>query len=171
MDNNTPSVAQEVAEKTAKLEKWAAKVAEAQQVMIEAAQRGDFESFSEEEVRFHLSHDPDMIAEAGLYLAEIQRHYEYAKLNVKSVWAELWHECNVEREALGLSNAKDREAWVVNQPRYQRAVQQEIEWKSQQSRMQVVYDRYENLFTGSRKIANLIEKDVNNQYRVEKYGQ
>ena len=154
-----------------RLQKYVAKVEESQKVMLQAIQRGDFEAFSEEDVRFHLSHDPDMIAEAGLFLAKLQRSYEYAKLDTATLLAELWKICNEEKESLGLSSAKDRESWVKTQPKYIKAQRQEIEWRYHLDRMKVIYDRYENLFTGSRKIANLIEKDNENNYRREKYGE
>lgn len=166
-----PVLTQSEQKRIERLQKYVSKVEEAQQVMLQAIQRGDFEAFSEEDIRFHLSHDPDMIAEAGLFLAKLQRSYEYAKLDTATILAELWKLCNEEKESLGLTNAKDRESWVKTQPKYIKAQRQEIEWKYHLQRMQVIYDRYENLFTGSRKIANLIEKDVNNQYRVEKYGE
>ena len=154
-----------------RLQKYVAKVEESQKVMLQAIQRGDFEAFSEEDVRFHLSHDPDMIAEAGLFLAKLQRSYEYAKLDTATILAELWKICNEEKESLGLSSAKDRESWVKTQLKYIKAQRQEIEWRYHLDRMKVIYDRYENLFTGSRKIANLIEKDNENNYRREKYGE
>lgn len=154
-----------------RLQKYVAKVEESQKVMLQAIQRGDFEAFSEEDVRFHLSHDPDMIAETGLFLAKLQRSYEYAKLDTATILAELWKICNEEKESLGLSSAKDRESWVKTQPKYIKAQRQEIEWRYHLDRMKVIYDRYENLFTGSRKIANLIEKDNENNYRREKYGE
>lgn len=154
-----------------RLQKYVAKVEESQKVMLQAIQRGDFEAFSEEDVRFHLSHDPDMIAEAGLFLAKLQRSYEYAKLDTATILAELWKICNEEKESLGLSSAKDRESWVKTQPKYIKAQRQEIEWRYHLERMKVIYDRYENLFTGSRKIANLIEKDNENNYRRGKYGE
>lgn len=154
-----------------RLQKYVAKVEESQKVMLQAIQRGDFEAFSEGDVRFHLSHDPDMIAEAGLFLAKLQRSYEYAKLDTATILAELWKICNEEKESLGLSSAKDRESWVKTQPKYIKAQRQEIEWRYHLDRMKVIYDRYENLFTGSRKIANLIEKDNENNYRREKYGE
>ena len=154
-----------------RLQKYVAKVEESQKIMLQAIQRGDFEAFSEEDVRFHLSHDPDMIAEAGLFLAKLQRSYEYAKLDTATILAELWKICNEEKDSLGLSSAKDRESWVKTQPKYIKAQRQEIEWRYHLERMKVIYDRYENLFTGSRKIANLIEKDNENNYRREKYGE
>lgn len=144
----------------ARLEKYVKKVEEAQKIMMLQAQKGEFEAFSEEDIRFHLSHDPDMIAEAGLFLAKLTRAYEYAKVDTQVILAQLWKECNEEKELLGLSNAKDREAWVKTQPRYVKTVRQEIEWKYHLNRMQVIYDRYENLFTGSRKIASMLTKEM-----------
>ena len=58
---------------------------------------------------------------------------------------------------------------MKTQPRYVEAQKQEIEWKYNLNRMQVIYDRYENMFTGVRKIANLLEKDNENVYRRERY--
>lgn len=168
--NAEPPLTESEQKRIERLQKYVAKVEESQKIMLQAIQRGDFEAFSEEDVRFHLSHDPDMIAEAGLFLAKLQRSYEYAKLDTATILAELWKTCNEEKDLLGLSSAKDRESWVKTQPKYIKAQRQEIEWKYHLDRMKVIYDRYENLFTGSRKIANLIEKDNENNYRREKYG-
>lgn len=170
-DNIEPPLTESEQKRIERLQKYVAKVEESQKVMLQAIQRGDFEAFSEEDVRFHLSHDPNMIAEAGLFLAKLQRSYEYAKLDTATILAELWKICNSEKESLGLSSAKDRESWVKTQPKYIKAQRQEIEWKYHLDRMKIIYDRYENLFTGSRKIANLIEKDNENNYRREKYGE
>lgn len=170
-DNLTPTLTESEQKRIERLQKYVAKVEESQQVMLQAIQRGDFEAFSEEDIRFHLSHDPDMIAEAGLFLAKLQRSYEYAKLDTSTILAELWKICNEEKESLGLSSAKDRECWVKTQPKYIKAQRQEIEWRYHLDRMKVIYDRYENLFTGSRKIANLIEKDNENNYRREQYNE
>ena len=171
LDNIEPPLTESEQKRIERLQKYVAKVEESQKEMLQAIQRGDFEAFSEEDVRFHLSHDPDMIAEAGLFLAKLQRSYEYAKLDTATILAELWKICNSEKESLGLSSAKDRESWVKTQPKYIKAQRQEIEWKYHLDRMKIIYDRYENLFTGSRKIANLIEKDNENNYRREKYGE
>lgn len=165
-----PKLTQDDEQRLARLQKYVDKVEQAQKVMLASAQRGDFEAFSEEEIRFHLSHDPDMIAEAGLLLAHIRRAYEYAKVDTAVIMSELWREVTKRKDDLGLSNAKDRESYVKTQPRYVQAAQQEIEWKYRLDQMQVIYNRYEDLFTGSRKIANLIEKDNINNYRIEKYG-
>lgn len=158
-----------VDERMSRLQSYVARVEEAQKVMALAIKKGDFEAFSEEDVRFHLSHDPNMIAEAGLFLAKIQRSYEYAKIDTATILAEIWKECNERKDELGLTNAKDRECWVKTQPRLIAAQRQEIEWKYNLQRMQVIYERYENLFIGSRKICSLIEKDNQNVYRREKY--
>ena len=99
----------------------------------------------------------------------MQRAYDYAKLDSQTITAELWKKCNQHKDDLGLTNAKDRESYVKTQPEYIKAQQQEAEWKYRLSQMQVIYDRYENLFVGSRKIASLIEKDNTNNYRREKY--
>ena len=121
-------------QRIARLKKYVAKVEEAQNEMIRAINSGELEGFTEEQVRFHLSHNPNMLAEAGLFLAKMQRAYDYAKLDVETITAELWRKCNLRL-----------------------------------AQMQVIYDRYENLFVGTRKIANLIEKDNINNYRREKY--
>ena len=156
-------------QRIARLKKYVAKVEEAQSEMIRAINSGELEGFTEEQVRFHLSHNPNMLAEAGLFLAKMQRAYDYAKLDVETITAELWRKCNFHKDDLGLSNAKDRESYVRTQPEYIKAQQQLLEWKYRLAQMQIIYNRYENLFVGTRKIANLIEKDNANNYRREKY--
>ena len=165
-DNTEPPLTESEQKRIERLQKYVAKVEESQKVMLQAIQRGDFEAFSEEDVRFHLSHDPDMIAEAGLFLAKLQRSYEYAKLDTATILAELWKICNEEKESLGLSSAKDRESWVKTQPKYIKAQRHEIEWRYHLNRMQIIYDRYVNLFAGSRKLANMLQSymDVQNNY-------
>lgn len=156
-------------QRLARLQKYIDKVEEAQAEMIRAINSGEMEGFSEEQVRFHLSHNPNMLAEAGLFLAKLQRAYDYAKLDVDTITAELWRKCNQRKDDLGLANAKDRESFVKTQPEYIKAQQQLLEWKYRLAQMQVIYSRYENLFVGTRKIANLIEKDQTNTYRREQY--
>lgn len=165
-----PVLTQSEQKRIERLQKYVSKVEEAQQVMLQAIQRGDFEAFSEEDIRFHLSHDPDMIAEAGLFLAKLQRSYEYAKLDTATILAELWKLCNEEKESLGLTNAKDRESWVKTQPKYIKAQRQEIEWKYHLNRMQIIYDRYVNLFAGSRKLANMLQSYMDAQNSYTKYN-
>ena len=169
-DSIEPVLTQSEQKRIERLQKYVSKVEEAQQVMLQAIQRGDFEAFSEEDIRFHLSHDPDMIAEAGLFLAKLQRSYEYAKLDTSTILAELWKLCNEEKESLGLTNAKDRESWVKTQPKYIKAQRQEIEWKYHLNRMQIIYDRYVNLFAGSRKLANMLQSYMDAQNSYTKYN-
>ena len=137
---------------------------------MRAINSGEMEGFSEADIRFYLSHTPNMIAEAGLFLAKMQRAYEYSKVDTKVILAKIWKKTNQHKDDLGLSNAKDREAFVQTDLEYIKAQQQEIEWKYRVNQMQVIYDRYENLFISTRKLCSLIEKDTQNQYRMEKYG-
>ena len=160
---------QDEEKRLARLQKYIEKVEEAQAEMIRAINSGEMEAFSEEDVRFHLSHDSDMIAEAGLFLAKLRRAYEYAKNDTKTIRAEIRHKCNQHKTELGLSSASDRDDYVQLQPEYKKAVEQEIEWKDRVEQMENIYNRYESLFVGSRKIASLLEKDNQNNYRREKY--
>ena len=164
------SLTQSEEQRIARLQKYIDQVEEAYAEMTRVINSGEMEGFTETEVKFHLSHDPNMLAAAGLLLAKLQRAYDYAKLDVDTIIAELWRKCNQKKEDLGLTNAKDRESFVKTQPEYIKAQQQLLEWKYRLAQMQVVYNRYENLFVGTRKIANLIEKDQSNVYRMEKYG-
>ena len=160
---------QSTEQRIARLERYVAKVEEAQSEMIRAINSGELEAFSEEDVRFHLSHDPNAIAEAGLFLAKIRRAYEYAKNDTKTIRATVRREANSRRDELNLTSASDRDDYVQTSPKYQEAYKQELEWKYRVEQMEVIYERYENMFAGSRKIANLIEKDNMNNYRREKY--
>ena len=162
-------ITQDIKQRIERLEKYVAKVEEAQAEMTRAINAGEMEAFSEDEVRFHLSHDPNAIAEAGLFLAKIRRAYEYAKNDTKTIRAKVRHDCTIRKDELGLSSATDRDDYVQINPDYQKAIKQEIEWRYNVDRMDVVYNRYENLFAGTRKLANLIEKDNQNTYRIEKY--
>lgn len=162
---------QDEEKRIARLERYVERVEAAQAEMLRAINAGEMEGFSEEDIRFHLSHDPNMIAEAGLFLAKIRRAYEYAKNDTKTIRAEVRRKCNQRKEELGLSSASDRDDYVQVDPSYQKAIKAEMEWKYRVDQMQVIYDRYENLFVGSRKIASLLEKDNENNYRREKYGE
>lgn len=157
-------------EKIKRLQRYVSKVEQIQAQMVESIKKGEFEPFTEEQIRSHLSHAPDMIAEAGLFLAQIERAYDGTKTQTQIALAELWNKCNKLKSTLDLTNAKDRESWVKIQPEYKAAMDLEIEWKYRVSQMRVIYNRYENLFTSARKLANLIEKDNENVYRREKYG-
>lgn len=156
------SLTQPEEQRMARLQKYVDKVEEAQAEMVRAINSGEMEGFTEEQVRFHLSHNPNMLAEAGLFLAKMQRDYDYAKLDVDTITAELWRKCNLHKEDLGLANAKDRESYVKTQPKYIKAQQQLLEWKYRLAQMQIIYDRYENLFIGTRKIASMLMQDKAN---------
>lgn len=153
----------------ARLQEYITQIEQAMARMIKSINEGDTTGFSEEEVRFYLSSVPNMIAESGLLLAKMNRDYSYAKIDTKIITAEVWKKCNQHKDALKLSNAKDREAYVQTQPELIKAQQAEAEWKYRLDQMQIIYDRYENMFISVRKIASLIEKDNINNYRREKY--
>lgn len=160
----------EADDKFKKLQIYIQTVEDAVNIIIQKSARGDFSPKSEEEIRYLLSHTPDMISEAGLILAEFHHEYEKAKFDTKLTQAEVWRRINEKRDILNLTNAKDREAYVLAQPEYQEAVRRENEWKYRQEQMSVVYDRYCNLFVGTRKLANLMENDNQNNYRKVEYG-
>lgn len=153
---NPSDITQSVSQRIERLEKYVARVEEAQAEMMRVINSGELESFSEEDVRFHLSHDPNAIAEAGLFLAKIRRAYEYAKNDTKTIRAKIRKEANRHKERLGLSSASDRDDYVQINPEYQEALKQELEWKYRVEQMEVIYNRYENLFVGSRKICSLM---------------
>ena len=153
---------QPLEQRIARLNKYIEKVEEAQSSMFAGIREGKFEAFSENDIKFHLSHDPDSITETALYVAEFRRNYEYAKLDTKLITAEIWKEANLNKEALGLTNAKDRDAYVTTQPRYQEAVRQEIEWKYRLEQMEAIASRYENLYIGTRKLAAMFVQDKSN---------
>ena len=163
------SLTQSEEQRLKRLESYVSRVEEAQAEMARAINSGEMEAFSEEDVRFHLSHDPNMVAEAGLFLAKIRRAYEYSKNDTKTIRAKLRKDANARKDLLGLSSASDRDDYVQINPEYQKALKQELEWKYRVEQMEVIYNRYENLFVGSRKIASLIERDNQNNYRREKY--
>lgn len=155
----------------ARLEKYAAKVEEAQREMVRAINSGELEALNEEQIRFQLSWTPNAIAECGLLLAKIHRAYGYSKNDTKTIRSEIRSEAVRRKVELGLSSASDRDDYVQINPRFQEAVKQEIEWECWERRMQVVYERYQDLFIAARKLASLAEKDNQNVYRMEKYGQ
>lgn len=140
----------------ARLEKYAAKVEEAQAEMVRAINSGELEALSEEEIKFQLSWTPNAIAECGLLLAKIHRAYGYAKNDTKTIKADIRSEATRRKVELGLSSATDRDDYVQINPKYQEAVKQELEWECWERRMQVIYERYQDLFVSARKLASLI---------------
>ena len=165
--NNT--LVQPEEQRMARLQEYIDQIEEAMARMVKSIHEGDTSGYSEEEVRFYLSSVPAMTAQAGLLLAKMNRDYSYAKIDTKIITAEVWKKCNRHKEDLGLSSAKDREAYVQTQPELIKAQQTEIEWRYRLDQMQVIYDRYDQMFISVRKLANLIEKDQANNYRREKY--
>lgn len=151
------TLTQDEEKRLARLEKYAAQVEIAYQKMAQSINSGDLGGFSEEEIKFYLSHTPNLIAESGLFLAKMTRAYSYSKIDTKIISAEVWKRCNQLKETLGLSSAKDREAYVQTQPELIKAQQQEAEWKYRVDQMQIIYDRYENLFISARKLASLLQ--------------
>lgn len=143
-----------------RLTKYVERVEKAEAEMVKAIQDGKFESFSEEDIKSHLTHDPDMIAAAGLFLAKVRRAKEYATNDTKTIRAKIRKEANQKKEILGLTSASDRDDYVQTHPDYQKALKQELEWRYRVEQMEVVLERYENLFTGSRKIASMLTKEM-----------
>ena len=139
-----------------RLQKYADQVEIAYQKMVQSINSGELDGFSEEEVRFYLSHAPNMIAESSLFLAKLQRAWRYSQIDVKVVSAEVWKKCNQVKEQLGLSSAKDREAYVQTQPELVKAQQTEVEFRYRVEQMQVIAERYQNLFVSARKLASLL---------------
>ena len=146
----------------ARLQEYADQMEDAMARMNKSISEGDMTGFSEEEVRFYLSTPPTLIAQSGLLLAKMTRDYNYARLDTKIINAELWKKCNQLKDSLGLSSAKDREAYVQTQPEYIKAQQAEAEWKYQLDQMQVIYDRYEDMYISCRKLASMITQDKSN---------
>lgn len=140
----------------ARLERYVAKVDSVMKDLETQVAEGTFEAFSEEQIRVQLTCLPNLIADAGILLAKIQRAYSYAKNDTKSIWSQYWVDCNKRKESLGLSSAEDRKSWVEIQPDVRQARNQESEWQYNVARAQVIYDRYVNLFASCRKLANLI---------------
>lgn len=151
---------QDERQRIARLEKYIAKAEESLASLNQSLQNGAFEAFTEEQIRLHLSHDPDLIADCGLLVAKFRRAMNYAEMDSKIIKSQLWKECNQHKEALGLANAKDREAYVLTNQRYVDACHQELEWKYQLERMQVILERYQNLYISSRKLASLLSKEM-----------
>lgn len=110
----------------ARLERYVNKVDEVMQALEQQVASGTFEAFSEEQIRVQLTALPNMIADAGILLAKIQRAYSYAKNDTKSIWSEYWVDCNKKKDALGLSSAEDRKSWVEIQPEVRKARNQEL---------------------------------------------
>lgn len=144
----------------ARLNEYITQIEEAMSRIVKSINEGDKGGYSEEEIRFYLSTLPDMIAQAGLLLAKINRDYYYAKIDVKIITSEVWKKCNRLKEGLGLSNAKDREAFVQTQPEIIKAQQSEVEWKYRLDQMQIIYDRYNNMFVSARKLASMLSKEM-----------
>ena len=154
------TLTQDEEQRVSRLEKYVAKAEQSLESLNKSLQNGAFEAFTEEQIRFHLSHDPDLIADCGLLVAKFRRALTYAELDTKVIKAQLWKRCNQHKESLGLSNAKDREAFVQTDPQYISACQQEFEWRYQLERMQIIYDRYNNLYIASRKLASMFTKEM-----------
>lgn len=154
-----------------RLEKYIIKVDESLlKVAEELREYGQVSYMSEQDIQRELSTLPDLIADANLLLSKIQRAYDYARDDTKRQVARLWAECTKHKAVLQLNNQKEQEGWVLSQEEYIRVVRIEIEWKYQVARAKSIVDRYENKFASARKLANLIEKDQANTYRIEKYG-
>lgn len=140
-----------------------------QEMKLKTKEAGQLTSFDQPLIEAHLCNDPDMIADTGILLARFQRAYEYSKLTTQTIQAEIWRQCNEEKDERKLTSAKDREAWVKTQPRLIEALKQEIEWKYNLERMKVINERYQNLFVGVRKLASLIPEQNQIQDQAQKY--
>lgn len=150
------ALTQDEEKRLARLQKYSEQVSSAYERMVKSINSGESDSFSEDEVKFYLSNTPTVIAESGLFLAKLQRAWRYSQIDVKVVSAEVWKKCNRLKEELGLSSAKDREAFVQTQPELIKAQRIEVEFRFRVDQMQVIYERYCNLYLSARKLASLI---------------
>jgi len=153
-----------------RLERYVAKVEAAIKDLEQSVARGDMESLNEEEIQFYLSHCPDMTCDAGMFLAKIQRALSYAEQDCKIVWAKVWTETNKKKDILGLSNAKDREAYVQTNEEYIKAQRSVYEWKYNCTRAQLIFDRYESIFIACRKLASMLPQYNEAQNNYVKYN-
>lgn len=153
-----------------RLERYVAKIDQSVKELEQSASQGDLETLNEDEIRYYLSALPQLIADSGLLLAKTQRAVSYATLDAKVINAELWKEANEQKDELNLTNAKDREAYVVSNPKYIKAQQQVFEWKYQCDRAQIVFERYESLFIGVRKLCSLLPQYYKAQDDYVKYA-
>ena len=111
-----------------------------------------------------------MIANTALLLADFQFAHSNAVLNVKIVKASFWKDCNTKREVLGLTNAKDREAYIQSIPQVIEAQKEEIHYGYLVNQLQVIVEKYENIYISARKLANLLDTYNNAQDNYVKYN-
>ena len=147
-------------QRLARLQEYVSQIEQAMARITKSVREGDTTGYSEEEIRFYLSTTPDLIAESSLLLAKLVRDASYADIDLKIITAETWKKCNRHKDELGLSNAKDREAYVQTQPEIIKAQQTKVEWKYRLDQMQVIVDRYNNMYMAVRKLASMTSKEM-----------
>lgn len=128
---------------------------------------GDVSYFSAERINKFLALTPDIIAQAELDVAHVERDYLYAKNDTVTIKAQLWNEANLpeNREKYSLSSAEDRKCWVQVKHAFQVRQRTEYEWRMLLAYETAILNKYNNIFTAYRKIANLVELDQTNVYR------
>ena len=110
---------QEEKDRIERLEKYIVKVDQSLgRIAEELKEYGQVSYMSEQDIQRELSTLPDLIADANLLLSKIQRAYDYAKDDSKRQIAKLWGQCTKRKEALGLNNQKEQEAWVIQNEEY-----------------------------------------------------
>lgn len=157
-------------ERLARLEKYVTKVEEAIKDLEASVANGQMESLNEAEISFYLTNLPDIICDAGILYAKIQRGYDYAKFDTKIIASEIRDETVRKKDLLGLSNTKDQEAYIIRQQRFIDAQHSEYEWGFNCKRAQLVYERYNNMFIAVRKLVTLLPTYYEAQNNYIKYN-
>ena len=157
-------------ERLARLERYVAKVDARMKEIEQEVKSGNINPLSEIEIQNQLSRLPELIASTGLELAHFRRAFNYAELDDDVICARLWNEANQKKEELGLSNAKDRDAYIKKQKEYIETKRHCIEWKYNLERMTIIYERYQNLFVAVRKLASLAQENYKAQDDYVKYN-
>lgn len=157
---------EEVEKRMERLNKYIKVVDDAMERMIrERREDGEMSYLSEHELQEMLRTLPNFIADASLIHTKIARDLEYAKLDTLVEK----HKLSEQAKALDIRTQKEREAYALTNPEYHKTYKIEIEYKYRLGQAKVIQERYENLFVSCRKLANLIEKDNQNNYRRERY--
>lgn len=111
---------------------------------------------------------PPLIRDARQTAIKAEFALEEAKLKTKQAFAKAGLKASTQKDALGLSSAEDRKAWVITQPEIEKAEVEEIFAKSNALIAQSDQTYMENVFAAVRKTANLMEDEYNDQKRVER---
>lgn len=127
-------------------------------------------AFTMEEVLSLLSALPKTKYVYGAAVIDKSKTVDEAKFGLKRDTAVAHLDASVNRDKLNLTNAEDRKAHALNDPKVVKAEIALIEAQGEYEAAKLQFEYADDLFVAIRKIATIVEKQLDAQKEADKYS-